>query len=312
MALDRFLAALAHDLRQPLTVIDAVGQLLLRSPLDDNQRRLVERLCAASDRIAELSEELLEAGSAELALQPMDLQPLVVGLARDLLLVHPGCTLHLNLQSVMGEWDRMRLQRVVQNLLENAVIHGQPPVSVSLAREGGQARLVVENACDEIASTQLAELFEPFRRFGTGGRSGLGLHIARELARAHGGELTSAWSRGAISFTLTLPANDTLFATPRRHPRATLDSELEVAAGARVFWAKGRDISQRGLGFIAHEELQVSEQIRLAVYSGSASFSVLGTVRHVNHGSGEVLVGVEFPADLSTAELDLLKRRRLS
>jgi two-component sensor histidine kinase len=312
MALDRFLAALAHDLRQPLTVIDAVGQLLLRSNLDANQRRLVERLCAAADRLAELSDELLEAGSAELELQPMDLQSLVDGLARDLLLVHPGCSLQLNLQSVMGEWDRMRLQRVVQNLLENAVVHGQPPVSVSLTREGGQAQLVVENACDEIESEQLVELFEPFRRFGTGGRAGLGLHIARELARAHGGELTSSWSRGTISFTLTLPANGSLFTTPRRHPRAVLDSELEVAVGERVFWVKGRDISQRGLAFVGHEELRVSDQIRLAVYSGSASFSVLGTVRHVNHGSGEVLVGVEFPADLSTAELDLLKRRRPS
>jgi hypothetical protein len=310
---DRFLAEVAHDLRQPLSVIEACTGLLLRVPLPARARQLVQQIQTAARRIADLGDELAM-GGGEISREAFDLALLVDAHCRDILMTHAGRTMEVDVRQAIGRWDRRRVSRIVQNLLENALAHGEPDglVLVSCGGSGGQAWLSVENRCPEIAPDHLAELFQPFHRGGLGGRAGLGLHIARELARAHGGELTASWSGGWIAFRLLLPAavTEPVYTTPRRHSRALLDSELEVAAGQRVFWVRGRDISRGGIAFVSDVELSVSEQIKLAVYSDGASFSVLGTVRHVEHAAGDVRVGVEFAGELSTAEVDILKKRR--
>jgi Histidine kinase-, DNA gyrase B-, and HSP90-like ATPase/PilZ domain/His Kinase A (phospho-acceptor) domain len=311
--MDRLLAEVAHDLRQPLSVIEACTGLLLRLPLPERAQKLVTQIQAAARRIADLGDELL-VGAGEMSRQAFDLGEVVQGLCHDLLVTHPGRAIEVDSHLALGRWDRRRVSRIVQNLLENALLHGESEglVLVSCGSSSGQAWLSVENRSAEIKPAELSELFQPFHRGGAGGRAGLGLHIAREMARAHGGELTAAWSGGWIAFRLVLPTAETepIYTTPRRHMRARLDSELEVAIGERVFWAQGRDISQRGLAFVADVELQVSDRIKLAVYSDSGSFSVLGTVRHVRRAADDVLVGVEFAGDLSQAELEILKKRR--
>lgn len=127
---------------------------------------------------------------------------------------HPGAKIQLVVEGdTRGEFDDSRIREALSNLITNAVNHGLPePVSVRL--EGGDqaVRLTVENAAaEEIPSGELEQLFEPLHR-GAVRRSGsershlgLGLFIARQIAKAHGGEVTGESSGQRVWFTLTLP-----------------------------------------------------------------------------------------------------------
>jgi signal transduction histidine kinase len=308
---DRFVAMLAHDLRQPLAVIEMSALVLKRLGLGEQAEQVIDRIIAAEAQLDELAAELLDMGSARfggLRRESFEIEELIRTSCTMLQLTHPDRTIDLRLgEPMIGSWDRKRLRRILQNLVENALAHSDGAVTVRSRKGNAEALMTVENECDEIDAESLAALFEPFRRGGQHGGVGLGLHIARELARAHGGEITSSWSAGVIAFTLTLPLEVKVkYERMRRHPRTTLDSELEVAAGERKFWVKGRDISLRGLAFFSDEDIAVEQQIKVAVYSEAASFSLMGTVRH--HAGG--VVGVEFPSELTQAEVDLLKRPR--
>jgi hypothetical protein len=195
-------------------------------------------------------------------------------------------------------------------------------IRISCKRTGGDVVLTIANECPERPATILERLFEPFRRASEHGRAGLGLYIARQLARAHGGDVAASWNRGTITLTLSLPivvANrqseslaqetpSTLFSTQRRHRRLPLDSELEIGVRDQVFRAQGRDVSLRGLAFWSDVDLIVDERVEVGVSTGPTSFRVLGTVRHVNRDTGRSLVGIEFPCDLSQADIELLRK----
>jgi len=92
---------------------------------------------------------------------------------------------------------------MVDNLVLNALRHGEPPVHVTASGGGGQVEIVVRDAGEGVAEDLRDRLFE---RFATGSRhgTGLGLFLVRELARAHGGEASYRPADGA--FVLSLPA----------------------------------------------------------------------------------------------------------
>jgi signal transduction histidine kinase len=105
-----------------------------------------------------------------------------------------------------------RVSQLVGNLLANALQHGAEgaPVSVSVDCEGGTARLEIANPGPAIPAEEIRRLFEPFQRSdGQGERAGigLGLHIVRLIARAHGGDvaMTSSDAEGT-AVTVTLPS----------------------------------------------------------------------------------------------------------
>jgi PAS domain S-box-containing protein len=327
----RFIAAIAHDLRQPISVIESAAFLLDRLAQDNAAQKVLGHIRNAALNLNELCDELLDVESARLAAElvlqrePLSLMELIDEVCATVQPLHPGHAISIDaLDSMLGHWDRKRLRRVLQNLVENALVHSPPraPIHISSKRSGGDIILAVENACAEPPVAQLEQLFEPFHRAGERGRVGLGLYIARELARAHGGDVLASWSARAIVFTLVLPTRDVdlareavepetspaTFAVQRRHWRQPLDGELEVSARDLVFRAQGRDISRGGLAFFCDVELTINERIQIGVSTGPTSLRVLGTVRHVNPESGRSLVGIEFPCDLSPAELDLLKK----
>jgi len=110
--------------------------------------------------------------------------------------------------------DKIRLQRLLQNLLANAFNHGQPakgPVTVCLSQSQGQARLVVADQGPGVPKDQLSRLFTPFfrsdnSRARVSGGVGLGLPLCLGVARAHGGDLKASFAAGGgLAFTLTLP-----------------------------------------------------------------------------------------------------------
>lgn len=118
-------------------------------------------------------------------------------------------TFHSAPQQITIVGHEALLKHAVTNLLENAVRHGDPPVSVVLTRAGSRARLSVIDSGPGIAPSQRTLAFERFHRASTrGGGSGLGLSIARAAVEAHRGKLTYAErpdAHGAV-FTIDLPA----------------------------------------------------------------------------------------------------------
>jgi two-component system sensor histidine kinase MtrB len=100
------------------------------------------------------------------------------------------------------------LDRVVSNLLLNAVRHGAPPVTVTAVARDMHLRIVVEDGGPGVSEEMVPSLFERFGRGATTGEggSGLGLAIARAYARAHGGDLVYEPGERGARFELILPS----------------------------------------------------------------------------------------------------------
>lgn len=123
----------------------------------------------------------------------------------------PGTRIVLDCaEEISGMWDPNRLSEVLSNLVGNAAQHGDgAEVTVTLRRVGDEATVAVHNFGAPIPDEVLPHLFEPFRRGrpeSKGGGLGLGLYIARQIVRSHGGDLTVFSSATAgTTFTVRMP-----------------------------------------------------------------------------------------------------------
>jgi two-component system, OmpR family, sensor histidine kinase MtrB len=157
--------------------------------------------------VEELMEiSLLDAGQEDVRMEPVDIGALAAGVLRS-----RGWDRNVSLDAepIVVETDRRRAERVVSNLIENAVAHGGRDVAVRVGRDGTGAIVEVGDRGPGIAPEHLPHLFERFYKADparSGGGSGLGLAIALENARLLGGRIDARSEVGAGShFTLTLP-----------------------------------------------------------------------------------------------------------
>jgi signal transduction histidine kinase len=141
-------------------------------------------------------------------------------------LKHPDRPLHLHVQGdLVGDWDRDRLYQVLANLVGNAIEHGGPRSAIELRVDGGQNEVVLEvaNRGKSIPPEALPFIFDAFRKGRTIHPSqtqglGLGLFIARQIVRSHGGSITATSSESdGTTLTVCLPRN----AVPAAGTRAT-------------------------------------------------------------------------------------------
>jgi signal transduction histidine kinase len=209
----RFTSDVAHELRTPLTALvgeaSLLGEHLDRMPPES--RRPAELLIADVGRLRRLVEELMEIsrfdqGAESVHSEDVDLVALVAGTVRA-----RGWEGQVRLDGGELELssDPRRLERIVANLIGNALEHGASGVSVRLARDDGRAVVEVADDGPGIAPEHLPHLFERFYKADaarSGGGTGLGLAIAQENARLLGGEIRVHSELGAGSrFTLQLP-----------------------------------------------------------------------------------------------------------
>jgi signal transduction histidine kinase len=216
----RFVANASHELRTPLAVIRTEVDVALADPdaPAHELRATAERVREATDRSERLIESLLTlARSADEAA----VKPDVVDLAAagelgldgvDGELRERGIALRTELQRAPTRGDRRLIERLVANLVENAVRHNVPGgwIDVSTYVRNGTARLRVENSGEPIPPERIDDLVEPFQRLARhapGSGSGLGLSIVRSVAEVHGGSLRiDARPGGGLAVDVELPA----------------------------------------------------------------------------------------------------------
>ncbi|WP_271910071.1 ATP-binding protein [Vreelandella alkaliphila] len=201
---ERLFSAISHDLKTPITRMRLRAEML-----DDAAQR--ERFCASLDELSELVKGAL-ASVKGLDLheepQPTDLNALLLEIAEGLRLYGGEVSLHGTVLPLTVK--PLALKRCLANLLENAVFYGQK-ATITLDEQAGIVTLRIHDNGPGIPDAQLSRVFSPFVRLEasrsryTGG-SGLGLGIARHIARAHGGDIVlSNHSAGGLVATLTLP-----------------------------------------------------------------------------------------------------------
>lgn len=210
-AKDRNIAVLAHDLRTPLAVI-GIDARNLKHHHDPEVQRIGDRLLRSVARMQLLTSDMLESARAaltELPISPaeMDLCALCRELVEDFANAYPRVAFSIDVpERVAGSWDRERLHQAVANLLANAVKYGSGWVRLHVGVGADSAEVVVENGGTPITTGFLEHIFEPFvRGEGHDEGAGLGLHIVREVARAHGGEVRAVSDAGNTVFALRLP-----------------------------------------------------------------------------------------------------------
>jgi two-component system sensor histidine kinase KdpD len=213
------LHAVSHDLRVPLGVITGQAQLLGRRPGDAAfvaGRR--EAILRSARRMHLMIEDLLDgarrsAGRLELALQPLDLAAWLPGVVEAMEL---GAERRVEVAVDAGlppaRADPARLERVVCNLVTNALKYSPPgaPVRVAAAARGTSVRLTVTDHGPGLSEEDRRHLFVRFHR-GSAGRDregiGLGLFSARQLVEAMGGRLeVESRAGGGATFVVALPA----------------------------------------------------------------------------------------------------------
>lgn len=213
----RFVANASHELRTPLALNRALVELAVTRPgAATETQQLGESLLAVNDRHERLIEGLLMLADAENAItdrSPVNLAD-VAGHVLDRS-VPAGLSVRRDLRPAATAGDPILLERLTQNLVENAVRHNVPGgwLSVSTGTAAGRAQLTVSNTGPVVPAYEIETLFQPFRRLRNervdGGRGfGLGLSIVRAVARAHGGDCQALpRDGGGLTVTVTLPAD---------------------------------------------------------------------------------------------------------
>jgi len=212
-AQELFLGALGHDLRNPLNTLTTGLELLADSgAVAEEQRPTLERMDRALDRMCRMIDQLLIFTqslheSVPVKRPVVDLAELARSVARDAAHGSPRpIELHAEAAAPVSG-DAGKLMQLIDNLLVNAIRHGDGPVTVRVAPEAGFAVLRVHNHGRPIPAAALATLFEPYTRAGgRPGGVGLGLYIVAQIARNHDGsvEVTSTAEAGT-TFTVRLP-----------------------------------------------------------------------------------------------------------
>jgi len=218
---EQLIGIVGHDLRNPLnTILMGAQLLLLREDLGEAETVVARRITNGALQATRLIDQLLDLTRSRLGggipINPtrFDLADVCQQVIGETELAHSDRPLQVDLRGdLTGVWDRDRMYQVLANLVGNAVQHGEPRSSIELRLDGRETEIVIEvaNRGVPIPPETLPSIFDAFRRgrmdrpYRTSGL-GLGLFIAQQIVRAHGGSIaaTSSASDGT-TFRVHLP-----------------------------------------------------------------------------------------------------------
>jgi signal transduction histidine kinase len=217
---EQFIAVLGHDLRNPLASISGGASLLRKEALSERGSRILDMVQGSVVRMSGLIDNVLDfargrlGGGFTLSRQAgVDLEPILQQVVGELRIGAQGRTIETDfaLRDAVN-CDPSRFAQMVSNLLANGLTHGAPeePVQIHAATDGAELKLWIANKGKPIPPGAMERLFQPFFR-GEAQPSqnglGLGLHIASEIAKAHGGALEVASTPQETRFTFRMPLN---------------------------------------------------------------------------------------------------------
>jgi signal transduction histidine kinase len=217
---ERFVAALSHDLRTPLSAARLSAELLVTKAGDPRQlETATQRLVTNMDRADAMIRDLLDASRIKarqplpLEIEALDLHEITQATLDELATLHGDRFVLAPAPAIAGHWDKTAVRRILENLATNAVKYGTAgtPITVRIDATAHVAELHVHNEGSPIPDDEQPALFELFRRAPSASTSsqngwGIGLSLVAGLARAHGGEVTVRSAPGeGTTFSVRLP-----------------------------------------------------------------------------------------------------------
>jgi signal transduction histidine kinase len=221
---DMFLAILSHDLRGPLNSIAITAKMVPH--LANNPAEALEcsqQLTCSVSLMGRMISDLLDYTRTRLGAgmpikpAPFDLETLGRELLEEFRTSSPEHAIEFRTDGdVHGKWDSDRVRQAISNLLGNAIQHGSvdSPVVLSIRGEASNVFIEVHNGGDPIPPDELPKIFDPMVRGSSAehpktsrpGSIGMGLYIAREVAKSHGGQIdVTSTARDGTAFIIRLP-----------------------------------------------------------------------------------------------------------
>jgi PAS domain S-box-containing protein len=219
----QFLAVTAHELRTPIGLLAGAANLLSqhRDQLTDQEHgELLDTMSTGASRLRRLVADLLTASKLQASVLDLRIKPVRVAdaVSQALATVHSS---HPDVQVVVDDpqglsvaADEERLGQMLDNLLLNAMHHGEPPVEVRFEADEVTVRIEVTDHGTGVPADLQPRLFQRFATGPSRGGTGLGLYIVRQLAQAQGGD---AWYQAP---SLESPAGSFVVSLPRSRPDA--------------------------------------------------------------------------------------------
>lgn len=216
-----FLGILGHDLRNPIATISGVNSILeLSENLSKRERAALQYSKSGTKRMTELIENLLELTQLHLGRgmavnkTKVDLKKQTEKIVQEMQVGYPETDIVLDSSGpIEGEWDKLRLEQMITNLMSNAIRHGEPggTIKVCAAKAGSNGVFSVHNNGTPIPEKYKEKIFEGRFSRRNGGPSkekgyGLGLYIVKEIVEAHQGEIElKSTQEDGTTFTVILP-----------------------------------------------------------------------------------------------------------
>ena len=219
----RFSADASHELKTPLAVMQGELENAVQAATPGSSEQLLfTNLLEETQRLKTITRSLLllaqaDAGELILACEVLDLSAELEGIIEDARVLAADSRLRFDVgiqAGILVKGDRGLLRTAIFNLISNAIKHNEPDgkIEVRLAAAGDKINLAIGNTGPGIPAADQPKIFERFYRVGRGNAPrvdgvGLGLSLAREIVRAHSGELSLTESRSEWTcFTVSLPA----------------------------------------------------------------------------------------------------------
>lgn len=216
---EQMVAIVSHDLKNPLTAINMASDILARGQRTAKETKMLGHISQSAERAQRMIADLLDFALARvgrgIGISPtsLDLHSFVSHSVDELRVAFPEAKLlHQSIGTGSAHLDADRVQQIIGNLVANSVAYGdlQQPITITSRLEDDQAVVSVQNHGPVIPESLIAVLFEPMTR-GTETDSdvrsvGLGLFIVKEIAKAHGGDVSVSSSlEGGTVFSVYFP-----------------------------------------------------------------------------------------------------------
>jgi signal transduction histidine kinase len=214
------LGMLGHDMRSPLQAIQMTAECLAALNAGADVSSAAARLVRSGARMQTLLDQLVDYNRTQLGVglnvdrRPGNLAEHCANEVEELRAAHPSVEIEFSVEGdCRGDWDEGRVEQMLANLVVNAVRYGKRDAPIRVAVRGGPHEVCIDVANQGVPSRSedLTSLFAPLKRganvdSGKGsGSLGLGLFIAREVARAHGGTIDVRCDDAFTVFTVCLP-----------------------------------------------------------------------------------------------------------